>query len=68
MYLCIYLSIGKCRFDTKALYAQDAGARLLIVVDTEDNSLQRLGMYRCVYVSMCLSNYLSNSLCMYLSI
>lgn len=34
---------GGCRFDTKALHAQHAGARLLVVIDIEDNALQRVG-------------------------
>jgi hypothetical protein len=34
---------GACRFDIKALHAQDAGARVLVVVDIEDQALQRIG-------------------------
>jgi hypothetical protein len=35
---------GSCRFDVKTLHAQQYfHARLLIVIDTEDNPLQRLG-------------------------
>eukprot|EP01034_Spumella_vulgaris_P022410 gene22410-28534_t len=34
---------GKCRFDVKALHAQNAGARMLIIIDVEDNALQRVG-------------------------
>ena len=34
---------GDCRFHEKALNAQAAGARLLVIVDVEDNALQRVG-------------------------
>jgi hypothetical protein len=34
---------GKCRFDVKALTAEGAGARVVVVVDVDDNALQRLG-------------------------
>ncbi|RYH31675.1 hypothetical protein EON65_02185 [archaeon] len=34
---------GQCRFDTKVLGAQQAGARVLVVVDIEDQALQRIG-------------------------
>jgi len=34
---------GACSFDIKALHAQQAGARLLVVVDVQDSALQRLG-------------------------
>lgn len=34
---------GGCRFDIKALHAQNAGARLMAVIDVEDNALQRMG-------------------------
>eukprot|EP01038_Epipyxis_sp_PR26KG_P008518 gene8518-11515_t len=34
---------GKCRFDTKALHAQQAGARMMLIIDIEDNALQRVG-------------------------
>lgn len=34
---------GSCRFDLKALNAEGSGARLLMVIDMEDNALQRLG-------------------------
>jgi hypothetical protein len=34
---------GKCRFDIKSLHAQQLGARMLVVVDVEDQPLQRLG-------------------------
>ncbi len=34
---------GGCRFHEKALNAQAAGARLLVIVDVEDNALQRVG-------------------------
>ena len=34
---------GGCRFDIKALYAQEVGADLLIIIDIEDNALQRVG-------------------------
>lgn len=34
---------GGCRFHEKALHAQAAGARMLIIVDVEDNALQRVG-------------------------
>lgn len=34
---------GGCRFDTKALHAQEAGASLLVIVDVDDNPLQRVG-------------------------
>lgn len=34
---------GVCRFDVKAFNVQKTGAVLQIVVDTEDNALQRLG-------------------------
>jgi hypothetical protein len=34
---------GLCRFDVKALNAQKAGARVLILTDLEDKALQRLG-------------------------
>jgi hypothetical protein len=34
---------GGCRFDTKALHAQNAGARLVVIVDVDDNPLQRVG-------------------------
>lgn len=37
---------GVCRFDKKALHAQEAGARMLMVAEVEDNSLQRLGGYQ----------------------
>lgn len=34
---------GHCQFDVKALNAQNAGARMLILVDVEDQALQRVG-------------------------
>ena len=34
---------GSCKFDTKALNAQNAGAEFLIVVDVLDEALQRVG-------------------------
>jgi hypothetical protein len=34
---------GNCRFDIKSKFAQQAGARILIVIDVEDNALQRMG-------------------------
>ena len=34
---------GECRFDRKALIAQQAGARLVIVIEVNDDPLQRLG-------------------------
>jgi hypothetical protein len=34
---------GNCSFDVKALFAQKAGARLLIVTDMLDEALQRMG-------------------------
>jgi hypothetical protein len=34
---------GGCRFDIKTLHAQNAGASFVIVVDVEDNALQRMG-------------------------
>lgn len=39
----VLLHRGQCRFDLKALHAQAVGAQLQIVVDVEDNALQRLG-------------------------
>ena len=37
---------GECRFDRKALIAQQAGARLVIVIEVNDDPLQRLGNLR----------------------
>ena len=37
---------GNCRFDVKALYAQQAGAKVLVVADAADNALQRIGMLK----------------------
>jgi len=34
---------GGCRFDIKALNVQQAGGLLLVIIDVEDNALQRLG-------------------------
>ena len=34
---------GGCRFDIKALNVQKAGGLLLVIIDVEDNALQRLG-------------------------
>ena len=34
---------GNCRFDHKALHVQAAGARVMVVVDVQDNALQRVG-------------------------
>jgi len=34
---------GGCRFDEKALAVQETGARLMVVYDTDDNAMQRLG-------------------------
>lgn len=34
---------GSCHFDVKALHAQKAGARVLVIVDAEHTALQRLG-------------------------
>ena len=34
---------GQCRFDTKILNAQLANARLAIIIDIDDNPLQRMG-------------------------
>jgi len=46
---------GACRFDKKALNAQEAGARMLIVTEVEDNSLQRLGeLFLCQNIICCI--------------
>lgn len=34
---------GQCRFDVKAFNVQEAGARMMIIVDTGDKALQRVG-------------------------
>ena len=34
---------GQCRFDKKAFFAQEAGARLLLVTEVDDLPLQRIG-------------------------
>ena len=34
---------GNCNFDVKVLNAQNRGAMLLIIIDIEDNALQRIG-------------------------
>jgi hypothetical protein len=34
---------GGCRFDAKALNVQEAGAALVVIVDVDDNPLQRVG-------------------------
>lgn len=34
---------GSCRFDTKARQVQDAGGRVLLVVDPADSAMQRVG-------------------------
>lgn len=39
----VIVNRGGCRFDIKALHAQEVGADLLIIVDIEDNALQRVG-------------------------
>lgn len=39
----VVVSRGKCRFDVKAFNVQESGARLMIIVDTEDKALQRVG-------------------------
>lgn len=41
--LAVVVERGGCRFDVKALHAQNAGARLLVIVDKDDNALQRVG-------------------------
>lgn len=39
----VVINRGNCRFDVKALNAQAAGARLALVIEADDNSLQRIG-------------------------
>lgn len=39
----VFVQRGNCRFDVKALHAQEAGARLVIIGDFTDSALQRLG-------------------------
>lgn len=41
--LAVVVERGGCHFDLKALHAQSAGARLLVIVDKDDNALQRVG-------------------------
>eukprot|EP00981_Chlorochromonas_danica_P002979 scaffold601_cov170-Ochromonas_danica.AAC.40 len=42
-YVALVVHRGGCRFDVKALHGQEAGARMIIVVDVDDEPLQRLG-------------------------
>lgn len=42
-YVALVVHRGSCRFDVKAMHGQEAGARMIIVVDVEDEPLQRLG-------------------------
>lgn len=41
--VAIIVSRGTCKFDVKASYIQESGARLMIVTDPVDNCLQRVG-------------------------
>ena len=41
--IALYVQRGGCRFETKALSVQSAGAELMIVADTQDGALQRVG-------------------------
>jgi hypothetical protein len=45
----IMVDRGNCGFDVKALNVQNAGAQLMIVVDIDDNALQRMvSMHICI--------------------
>lgn len=48
----IVVERGNCGFNVKALNVQNAGAHLMIVVDIDDNALQRMVTcgYICIYV------------------
>ena len=39
----MFLRRGTCAFDLKALHAQEIGSRVLIIADTADLPLQRIG-------------------------
>ena len=41
--LAVVVERGGCRFDIKALHAQNAGASVLVIVEKDDNALQRVG-------------------------
>ena len=41
--LAVVVDRGGCRFDQKALHVQNAGARMVVIVDKDDNALQRVG-------------------------
>ncbi len=41
--VALLVNRGGCRFDTKSFQAQEAGARLTIVMDPADSPLQRMG-------------------------
>lgn len=39
----MFLKRGSCAFDLKALHAQEIGSRVLVIADSEDLPLQRIG-------------------------
>jgi hypothetical protein len=53
----IMVDRGNCGFDVKALNVQNAGAQLMIVVDIDDNALQR--MVSCEETGIYVYQYLS---------